>query len=253
MDGPGKQGRSYLSKTLLNFLKLFSTAASGLLFVFASAQPRGDADYAAIFSGDYERAVRFLKEEKWIDELIISYHLNPKEVKAIVFPELIRYNATQDKIETFALESLYIQYGKDYADFSISEFQIKPSFAENVEVDFLKYFKENEVKPAWHPVPADTIQNQDNRAKRLKRIKDRKTMVNYICLFFIVMDAKYPRWKSDEAKIKFFASAYNCGYRKSKEEVVGFIPKKFFHTGVSVSSKRYCYSDITWYFIKKEK
>jgi len=34
-----------------------------------------------------------------MDELIRAYGLKPKEVKAVIFPELIRYNAIQDKIE----------------------------------------------------------------------------------------------------------------------------------------------------------
>jgi hypothetical protein len=167
-------------------------------------------------------------------------------VKAIVFPELIRYNAIQDGIETFALESLYIQYGKDYANFSVGQFQIKPSFAESIEIDFLKKFIESK-KLSF----TDTIQSRVNRSARLKRIKEKKEMVNYLCQFFKLMESKYPEWRSEDEKIKFFACAYNFNYRKSKEEISSFIPKKFFQAGL-ISSQKYCYADIAWYYFQRQ-
>ncbi|MBN2730416.1 MAG: hypothetical protein JXR53_14415 [Bacteroidales bacterium] len=42
---------------------------------------------------------------------------------SIVFSELIRYDTIQDYFEVSALKTLYIQYGKDYADFSIGNFK----------------------------------------------------------------------------------------------------------------------------------
>ena len=49
---------------------------------------------------------------------------------AVVFPEIVRYSAIRDKIEITLLKALYINLGEDYADFSIGQFQMKPSFAE---------------------------------------------------------------------------------------------------------------------------
>ncbi|MBI1768618.1 MAG: hypothetical protein HYR67_09615 [Bacteroidetes bacterium] len=230
----------------MNQKKIFFTAAFGLLFVFAQAQE----NYKEIFSTDYDKAIRFLEDEKWMDEMILSCGLKPKEVKAVIFPELIRYNTIQDKIETFALESLYIQYGKDYANFSIGQFQIKPSFAETIEIDFLKTFGKLKIQN-WRPDFKDTIQNQANRLARLKRIKDKKEMVTYLCLFFKVMESKYPDWRDENEKIKFFACAYNLDYRKSREEIIPFITKKFFHTGM-ISSKKYCYADVAWYYYQQK-
>jgi hypothetical protein len=184
-----------------------------------------------------------------MNALILSYGLKPKEVKAVVFPELIRYNSLQDKMETFALESLYIQYGTDYANFSIGRFQIKPSFAENVEIDFLKLFGEQNTKIGKLSF-RDTLQNQVNRSARLKRLKTKKEMITYLCLFFKIIESKYPDWKNDEEKIKFFACAYNSGYRKSKEEIKSVIQKKFFQTGL-IFSKKYCYADISWFYFQQ--
>jgi len=160
--------------------KIFLVAAFGLPFAFVQAQE----DYGKIFSGDYDRANQFIASEgRWMDDIIHSYHLNPREVKAIVFPELIRYNSIQDKIETFALESLYIQEGRTYANFSIGRFQIKPSFAENIEIDVIKMFGKSELTTSLKVSAADTAQNDEARGARLKRIKDNETQLAYVCLF----------------------------------------------------------------------
>ncbi|MGC4020910.1 MAG: hypothetical protein QM734_02705 [Cyclobacteriaceae bacterium] len=226
--------------------KIIFTTAFGLFFVFGKAQE----NFKKIFSSDYEKASQFLNKEKWIQDSIRSYGMHPKEAIAIIFPELIRYSSVQDKIETFALESLYIQYGKDYSNFSINQFQIKPSFAEAIEIDFLKTFK-GEKKKIFQFSVSDTIQNQNNRANRLERIKSKSGMVDYLCLFILIMDKKYPHWKNREEKIKFFASAYNCGYQRPKSEIESYQSKKFFYTGIPILSTKYCYADIALYFFKQ--
>jgi len=231
------------------FLKSIFTAAFGLLFV--SIDFSQGPNYSEIFSKDYRRAVQFLKTEAGIDSIIQSHRLNPKEVIAVAFPELIRYNSIQDKIETFALETLYVQYGKKYANFSVGEFQIKPSFAEIIEIDFIKRVGAKELITNFRISVTDTVQDQATRMKRLERIKDKAGMVNYLCLFWKVMEEKYPTWKSKEEKIKFFAAAYNSSYWKSKQEIESFQSKKFFHTGLSITSTKYSYADIAWYYYQQ--
>lgn len=186
-----------------------------------------------------------------MDSLIQSHGLPPKAVMAIAFPELIRYSSMQDKIETFALETLYVQYGKKYANFSVGEFQIKPSFAERIEIDFIEKFGAKESATNFQINHTDTIQNQDNRMKRVKRIKSKIGMVNYLCLFWKMMNANYSTWKNEEEKIKFFAAAYNSSYWKSKHEIEYFQSKKFFHTGLSITSTKYSYADIAWYYFRQ--
>lgn len=233
-------------------LKVIIAAAFGLLFVSKDfAQEAHQENYSKIFLGDYQRAFKFIQTEKQIDSIIRSHGLNAKEVTAVIFPELIRYNSIQDKIETFALETLYVQYGKDYANFSVSDFQIKPSFAERIEIDFLKKFGERELLKHFQIKASDTTQNETARTKRLNRIKNKIGMTNYLCLFWKVMSARYPTWKNEEDKIRFFASAYNSGYWKSQKEIEFFQAKKFFHTGLSVTSTKYNYADIAWYYFQR--
>ena len=52
---------------------------------------------------------------------------------AVVFPELVRYSALMDFMETTAVKALYQQKGVKGADFSIGRFQMKPSFVADLE------------------------------------------------------------------------------------------------------------------------
>jgi hypothetical protein len=232
-------------------LKTFLTAAFGLLFVSTNLAQRHEENYSEIFSGNYQQAIKFLQTEKAIDSIILSHGLNPKEAVAVIFPELIRYNSIQDKIETFALETLYVQYGKRYANFSVGEFQIKPSFAEKLEIDFIKEFQEKKWSTQYQIKATDTIPDPEHRMTRLKKIKSKTGMAHYLCLFWKVMNSKYPTWKSQEEKIRFFATAYNSHYWASRQEIESFLAKKFFHTGLSMTSTKYNYADIAWYYFQQ--
>lgn len=217
-------------------------------FTSLSAQEK-NIDYRKIFGRDYERAVFYLQNERWIDSLIIQNGFKPKEIRAILFPELIRYNSIQDKIETFALETLYVQYGKAYANFSIGLFQIKPSFAEQIEIDFLN--KIGSSLSGFSILAADTVQSELNRANRVKRLKSKTWIMNYICAFYKIINSKYPTLKNEVEKIKFISTAYNCGYWKSKDEIIGYSKRKFFQTGFGTGTK-YNYSEIALYYFQNE-
>lgn len=232
----------------MNCNLLLLTAAFGLLFISASAQENFDD----IFGSDYKKAISFVENEKSISKRIESYGLPAKEVLAIIFPELIRYNSIQDKLETFALESLYVKYGTDYANFSVGVFQMKPSFAEQIEKDYLKNRKDLPTTFDIKIESADTLALELNRAKRVKRLKNIQNTIDYLCLFYCLIQTNYSLFQNTEEKIRFLATAYNCGYSKSKKEIDAYSKKRFFQTGILPSTK-YCYADIAWYYFAKSK
>lgn len=222
---------------------------SGLLFLlgFSFAQVKPE-NYRAIFGKDYEKALAYLGKAVWIDSIAQAHGLVPREVKAVVFPELVRFNSIQDKIETFALETLYVQYGKTYANFSIGSFQVKPSFAEQVEIDLMQLLGPARMLHGYQLTANDTLSTESNRSKRVKRLKDPRLMTVYICAFFQWMEKKYPALHGLE-KIRFFASAYNSDYRKSASEIRAFEKKRFFQTGFG-NHTRYPYADIAAYYFQ---
>ena len=214
------------------------------LVVLATTPPsHAQEDYKKIFGRDYEQAAAFLAKEKWIGERINGYGLPVDEVLAVVFPELIRFNSIQDKIEVLALESLYIQYGKSYANFSIGRFQIKPSFVEMLENKILE--SKSPIAVWLKLTPSDTVQNESNRHKRLQKMKRLESAVDYVCAFYAWTEKTQSYWPNLETKIKYLATAYNAGFYLPENEIKKLQNKKFFHVGW-VPTKKFCYADVSW-------
>ncbi len=90
-----------------------------------------EIDYRIIFGRDWEKAKAFVSEnETWMKQLSVKYDVSFALAIAVVFPELVRYSALRDRMEITLLKTLYINLGDDYANFSVGQFQMKPSFAE---------------------------------------------------------------------------------------------------------------------------
>lgn len=199
----------------------------------------------------YAEAITYLKNNRWIYDSLCVYQCDPIFSIAISFPEIVRYNSIQNFIETSAIEVLYVQYGKAYANFSIGKFQIKPSFAEELEQDYtqlpkaLPYFKSQ----------FSSTDNIYNRIKRLKRITDEGWQVKYLYMFVEVMNEKYKnkKWASIEEKLAFYATAYNSGYNKSETLIIRELSKFRFYTSVLKSEKLYNYASISVEFYKTYK
>lgn len=92
-------------------------------------------DYRGIFGEKYTEAENYLINQHWISDSLKANGLFPDLAKAIVFPEVIRYSVIRNKLELHGLFTLYVQYGERYSDFSVGYFQMKPSFARQLELD----------------------------------------------------------------------------------------------------------------------
>jgi hypothetical protein len=90
-------------------------------------------NYEDLFGDDWKKAVTFEKENRiWMEPLLVKNHISYPIAISIIFPELVRYSALKDKMEITLLKTLYVNLGEDYANFSIGQFQMKPSFAEMI-------------------------------------------------------------------------------------------------------------------------
>ena len=88
-------------------------------------------NYPEIFGDDWKKAMLFESENRsWMEPILAKNHISYPLAVAVIFPELVRYSALRDKMEITLLKALYINLGDDYANFSIGQFQMKPSFAE---------------------------------------------------------------------------------------------------------------------------
>jgi len=201
-------------------------------------------DYKAIFGRDWDKAQNFVTEnEGWMKILSEEYNIAYPVAIAVVFPELIRYSALRDKMEITLLKSLYTYKGEDYADFSIGQFQMKPSFAESVHKNalLLRGRLKNQFK--------EKTRNEDiikYRAGIVKDLEEPESQFLYLAAFLKICEAIYNLNDMEEdQRIKFLSTAYNYSFQKRYEEINEMTDKKFFYSTL-VRTESYSYADISW-------
>ncbi|MBN1251668.1 MAG: hypothetical protein JXR51_00625 [Bacteroidales bacterium] len=209
-------------------------------------------NYLKIFGNDYKNAINYFIDNKTVFENYFSdYNVDIEILTSIIFPERIRYSIVKDYFETTFLELFYVENGSSKVDFSIGDFQIKPSFAEKIEF----YIKNNPYLNHKYEILLnyDTKEISEIRKKRVERLKNKKNQIVYISAFYDIVKSKfYLLKKSKSEKIKFFATAYNYGFDKSQNVLEKHLNDEFFPYGTSYPQKQYSYSDISLYFYRNE-
>lgn len=219
---------------------------SGFLSVNAIAQELNPKQY---FGDSYTEAVEFFIAKRVdIDSVFSQYNIQVDEAIAIVFPEVIRYNRFRDFAETYALELAYVNGGKEFADFSIGHFQMKPSFVENLESE----------------LSADTILShqfkriisysldmslQDIRRERINRLKQFSWQIQYLACFIRLAEKRFAsdlKEKSEE-RLLILSSAYNMGLNSNYKDLKILSETKTFPYGKSIMG-RFSYYDVANYF-----
>ena len=209
--------------------------------------------YPAIFGKDYEWANQWLAANSSLfDKTAASQGIPSKALKAIVFPELIRYNSVYNALEITSLKFLYISRGKEYADFSVGYFQMKPSFAEQIEADALIYISKEDLLLLGLS-NNDLKDDENRRSERIKRITSKAGQLNYLAAFYKICKAKFGglSFRSAEESVRFFATCYNAGYHFTEEQVKKNSTKSFYHVGKILKSEAYCYADISAYWYRQ--
>ena len=227
-----------------------------MLYCLLFALTFGNVDYAKIFGEDYQQAVEWLAQHHTkFEEKAAEYGLAAHDLKSIVFPELIRYSQFSDFFETKALELAYIQGGKDVADFSIGHFQMKPSFVEMLETNVVqlpKSMRTNFFKIAAYP----EVTIKEKRALRLKRLQTIEWQLDYLCCFYRLVQGRFLGElvsKSEEERIKFLATAYNCGFMRSFESIENCGKKASYPYGTRYpATEQYMYADVAVDYFKKK-
>ncbi len=208
-----------------------------------------EKNYETIFGKDWIRAESFITEnESWMRQMSVRYHISYPVAAAVVFPELIRYSALRDKIETTLLKTLYVNLGNEYANFSIGPFQIKPSFAEYIcsVAEDLREKPGREFRKKGHH--SDT---PEFRKSIVMDLENPESEFVYLVAFIKLGIRVYRLGNSDEEEmVRILSTAYNCGPDKSLEKVKEMASKKFFNTKL-YSTENYSYSDIALYWYRK--
>lgn len=234
--------------------KLLVCIAVQMLLSHTSAGQKGSAvvanseNYSVIFGKKYSEACTYLVSNPWIFDTIKSYGVDPVFATAIIFPELIRYSGIRNQIEMSGLFTLYVQYGQKYADFSVGRFQMKPTFAKQLETDLPKLKIRNQL----HMLHFDLNETEKSRLDRVRRLDSPLWQVKYLVYFIKVMDARFAgrEWSSSMEKVQFYAAAYNAGYVQPEHKIKEGVTRKTFYTTMVKSSQCYCYSAIACSFFQ---
>jgi hypothetical protein len=206
-------------------------------------------NYQQIFGDDWNKAVEFERENRsWMEPILARNHIPYQLAIAVIFPELVRYSALRDKIEITLLKALYINLGEDYANFSIGQFQMKPSFAEIIRAQAPLVLGRRSGIVFKNPSEYDDISNY--RKSIVNDLEDPKSEFNYLIAFLRICEKDYATNRKDEIhRLKFLATAYNYGIDKSASQIDAMIDSKYFNTKL-FKTENYCYSDISLFWYK---
>jgi hypothetical protein len=210
----------------------------------------GQALYHQRYPEACRDAMEFYSEfEAELNHSASASNLEPAFLFGIVAPEVSQYNQINDYMELYALKILYSQKGTGYADFSVGFFKMKPSFIERME----RFVCANEsLKEKHTSILFDDPNCKSARIERLERLESIEWQIRYLCLFCEIMDVKFGQkiYPSNEAKLAFFASAFNSGFHKSEAEIVSMQSKKLFPANATQS---FNYSEIARWFYNEIK
>jgi hypothetical protein len=232
--------KEYLLKLLIAF-PIFSS-----FLLHASGQ---SLNYPEIFGDDWKKAALFVQDNKsWMEPILTKNHIPYPIAVAVIFPELVRYSALRDKMEITLLKTLYINLGEDYANFSIGQFQMKPSFAVIVREQANSVLNRRSGIHFKRSSEYDDI--KDYRRSVVKDLEDPKTEFSYLVAFIKICEKNFRTNRMDETeRLKFLATAYNYGINKNSAEIESMTGKKFFNTKL-FKTENYSYTDVSLYWYR---
>jgi hypothetical protein len=173
-------------------------------------------------------------------------------MQAIVFPEVMRYNSIKETVETESLRTLYVQLGAAYANFSIGLFQMKPSFAVEVESKAIQCIPDSIL--AELQLNYSSTDDKAIRRKRVDRLQDNEWHLIYLTAFILICDAQYQSkyFKSETERLQWYATVYNAGFDKSDEYISIKIGADNFYLKQGMPGKKFKYAALaSWYFNNK--
>lgn len=196
-----------------------------------------------------------------------QYGVPPRVAEAVVYPEMLRYAHHAGRFDTMQTALVHSSYlGGGVFDLSIGWFQMKPSFAEQMEKEWMKSGLD-----ADHKLCFDTGDSPEARDARMGRLREEKWQCIYLAIFLRLIYRSYGSFDADgerirdgldsmpeDEQVRLIAGAYNRGCRDFPAPGTGDLQRlrsaaevKSFHLGLyrTVVREKYRYSDLSanWY------
>ncbi len=194
----------------------------------------------------YFDALDFLTRNNWMLDTLMEYKINPDLAYGIIFPGLVNYSALRDIMETGASRTLYVQRGRKYSHFTIGRFQMKPSFAELAE--------RNVTRQKLTKYEFNLKNSVQARSQRVKRLDSPEWQLRYLVFFVRLMDKRFAHieWKSDDDKVRFYATAFNVGYNRDERTIRRMMNPRTRYVRPKKSKVKYRYGDVAAYFFEND-
>ena len=212
---------------------------------FTHAQPNPEQ----WFDTQYSQAIDYCHANSELIESNLGPCCLPTNMTlAIAFPEMLRYTLWRDIFETAALELLYVNNGKQAADFSIGWLQMKPSFAELVEN---KISGDSLLKNKYSNLVHYTLVNTNAitiRSQRVKRLKSFAWQLTYLSAF-VDLNCEILQKQNIPINqfITYLSAAYNRGMENSLMLLTNFSKTKTFPYGPGRKNP-FSYCEVAQYF-----
>lgn len=168
----------------------------------------------------YYDAVDYLLKNPWMADTLMMEKISPDIAFSIVIPGMMRYSTLRELVESRPIRALYIQSGRKYSYYATGRFQMKASFAEQVE--------RNYVRLKMGPYKFWLSNTNKARAERAKRLDSEKWQVRYLVIFIKIMDKRFAhiKWKNDEDKARFYATAFDVGFNRDERTIQRYMTGK---------------------------
>lgn len=215
-------------------LILIAALAQGNYFATYSAE----AQSALALYDDYKALLRSALGCTIDEDIALAF--------AIVAPEASQYSALSDYVETKVLEYKYVT--NDECDYSIGLFQMKPSFVESLEKEVFSNATLAKKYSEWLAYSKGS-NAKSVRSERLKLLSQTEWQIKYLAIFVDVVKLRTARWglRTNEERVRCWATMYNAGFYLSKERVEQRCTVKQFPRG----TKEFNYSAVALEFYKK--
>ncbi len=229
-----------------------SACCLGLAVMLVATPPPARATPFSAGPAGYDREQAVQVMARYRDSFEVYAELcrvSSRLMRSVVFPEVLRYSSLRDGIETESLRTLYVQLGSDYADFSIGLFQMKPSFAVQVEAEAVRILPLSLQQRLMLAYPPGDPESE--RRTRVRRLQDPVWQLRYLAAFVAICNyqCRLYAFKDEEERMQFYALKYNGGLQAPDRWIRGRMAADNRYLASGMPGGRFRYAALaSWYF-----
>jgi len=216
-------------------------------FIFITATCGCGETYLERYPKECKAAQRFFEEYKTeFEQAGREAGVSAAFLFAIVAPELSQAAYVKNKVETYLVKQAYVS-GGSHVDFSIGAFQMKPSFIERMEACVVA---DDSLKKYFSDCLFEDPDSEQSRTERIDRMNMVEWQMRYLTMFCLLIDKRFDNlsFANEEEKLRFYASAYNCGFHKTEQHIKTTEKKALFPR---FASKKFRYTDVALWFYRE--